>query len=97
MARVEKPDGSFLELRLLVYWAHFNIRNPEVSIDQRWRLAFTFPDATKAEVPLKSKIYVSAADYAMIANGWRYAETIMFRFLIRNSRKSVHILTFIQS
>lgn len=65
-AKIEKPDGSFLEFQLIVNWAHFNIRDPKATIDQRWRLTFTFPDASKTEVPLGSKVYVSAADHAKI-------------------------------
>ncbi len=64
--KIEKPEGSLLELQLMVNWAHFNIRDPKATIDQRWRLTFTFPDASKTDVPVGSKVYVSAADHAKI-------------------------------
>lgn len=39
--------------------SHFNIRDPSVSVDRRWRVVLLFPGRSKEEVPIGSKILVS--------------------------------------
>jgi len=38
---------------------HFNISDPDVSIDKRWRVVVQFPDGKKDELPTGTKILVS--------------------------------------
>ena len=53
---VVKPDGQRLEANAELSMSHFNISDPEVSIDRRWRIVVWLTDKTKQEVPICSKI-----------------------------------------
>ena len=65
-ARVQDPGGEELEHEVKFGLVHFNIRDPEVSIDKRWRVVISFPNATKEQIPIGSKIFVSKDDYLKI-------------------------------
>ena len=56
---VAKPDGQQYEATAQFSVSHFNIRDPQVSIDRRWRVVVLLPDRTKDELPVGSKILVS--------------------------------------
>ncbi len=56
---VLRPDGEQLETVARFGLSHFYISDPTVSIDQRWRVVVSFPDSTKDQVPVGSKILVS--------------------------------------
>jgi hypothetical protein len=53
------PDGNEIEATAEITLQHFNIREPEVSIDKRWRVGLYLTDAKKDDVPIGSKVLVS--------------------------------------
>lgn len=57
-ATVVKPDGSHLTARLNLHIAHFNIRDPNAPLENRWRLVPTFPDLQKDDVPIGSRVLI---------------------------------------
>ncbi|TKT69071.1 hypothetical protein [Aquamicrobium sp. LC103] len=61
MATVVKPDGSRLTAHLNLFTAHFNIRDPQVPLEKRWRIVPTFPDLQREDVPIGSQVLVSAS------------------------------------
>ena len=56
---VARPDGKTLEATAEFSLSHINIRDPEVSIEKRCRIAVWLTDRTKEEVPAGSTILVS--------------------------------------
>jgi hypothetical protein len=56
---VVKPDGQRIEATAQFNMTHFNISDPGVSIDRRWRLKVSLTDRKKEEIPIGSKILVS--------------------------------------
>ena len=56
---VAKPDGQEYEATAEFSVSHFNIRDPHVPIDRRWRVVVVLPDRTKDELPVGSRILVS--------------------------------------
>ena len=64
---IAKPDGSQVEATAQFTMTHFNISDPKVSPDKRWRLVVLLPDCEKGEVPVGSRILVSPmVRYAVI-------------------------------
>ena len=60
-ATILRPDGTTLPARLNLFTAHFNIPVPTVPLEKRWRIVPTFPDLRSDDVPVGSRILVSAA------------------------------------
>ena len=58
-ATILRPDGSSLLASLNLYVAHFNIPDPAASLESRWRVVPAFPDLTKADVPIGSRVMVA--------------------------------------
>lgn len=58
-ATVVRPDGSTLEAKLNLHIAHFNIPDPTVPLERRWRIVPTFPDLRKDDVPAGSRVLVA--------------------------------------
>jgi hypothetical protein len=56
---VRKPNGQQYEATAQFSMTHFNISDPDVSIDKRWRVVVQFPDGKKDELPTGTKILVS--------------------------------------
>jgi hypothetical protein len=56
---VVRPDGEKFETAARFGLSHFRISDPAVSIDRRWRVVLSFPNAAKDLVPVGSKILVS--------------------------------------
>jgi len=56
---IVKPDGGEIEATATISLSHFNIRDPDVSIDRRWRVTILFANRTKEDVPAGSRIFVS--------------------------------------
>jgi len=56
---IVRPDGCNIEATAEITMQHFNIRDPNVSIDKRWRVGLYLTDAKKDDVPIGSKILVS--------------------------------------
>ena len=56
---VARPDGQSFQTRAELTLSHFNISDPNVSIDQRWRVIVSLPGRTKNDVPAGTKILVS--------------------------------------
>ena len=65
-AKIQDPNGKETEQEMHVGTWHFNIRDPEASVDKRWRVVLTFPSASKEQVPIGSRVFVSADDYRRI-------------------------------
>ena len=53
------PDGREFEATAQISLSHLNIKDPDVSIDQRWRVTISFQGMTSDNVPDGSKIPVS--------------------------------------
>ncbi len=62
-AKVKNPEGQEKDHEIKFGMVHFNIKDPKFSIDKRWRVVISFPNATKEQVPIGSKIFVSKDDY----------------------------------
>ena len=56
---VVRPDGKQFETTAKFNLSHFNISDPSVSTDWRWRLVLSLPGRTKNELPVGSKVLVS--------------------------------------
>jgi hypothetical protein len=56
---VATPDGRQFEAVAQFNMTHFNISDPEATVDRRWRILVTLPDTTKEQVPLGSRLFVS--------------------------------------
>lgn len=63
---IENEDGERKKFEANFWLSHFNIRDPNVSIDKRWRIVLNLPKAKKEEVPIRGKIYVSEDDYEKV-------------------------------
>jgi hypothetical protein len=57
--RIVTPDGQDFETAATFSLSHFNIADPTVSIDQRWRVTVMLPDKLSSDVPVGSKLFVS--------------------------------------
>jgi hypothetical protein len=53
---VVTPDGMEHECAARFELIHFNIRDPSVGANRRWRVSVSLPAATKAAVPIGSKL-----------------------------------------
>ena len=53
------PEGQQVEATAQFSVSHFNIPDPDVPIEMRWRLTMWLTDRTKEEVPVGSKILIS--------------------------------------
>jgi hypothetical protein len=56
---IATPDGRELEATAQISLSHLNIRDPDVSIDRRWRVTILFQGMTSDALPDGSKILVS--------------------------------------
>src|SRR5436190_6377711 len=56
---VLRPDGREFEATARISLSHFNIRDPDVSMDRRWRVTISFQGMASGEVPDGRKILVS--------------------------------------
>ena len=56
---IETPDGRQFEAVAQFNMTHFNIKDPEASVDRRWRVLVTLPNTPKDQVPLGSRLLVS--------------------------------------
>lgn len=54
---VVAPDGTTRELAAHFELIHFNIRDPGIDANRRWRVSVSLPSASKAAVPIGSKIF----------------------------------------
>ena len=63
---VEVPDGQRFEAKARFGLSHFNIRDPEVSMDRRWRVTVTMPEARKEQVPIGSRVFTESTVVAAL-------------------------------
>jgi len=56
---LETQDGTRVEAMADFSLSHFNIRDPHVSMDRRWRVVIGLKDKKKEEVPLGTILLVS--------------------------------------
>ena len=54
---VKKPNGEKVEAEAAFNLAHFNIRDPEVPVDRRWRVTVAIKERTKEDVPIGSRLF----------------------------------------
>jgi hypothetical protein len=59
-ARVITPSGEVIETVAQFNATHFNIRDPQVPVERRWRVVVTLPEVQKEQVPIGSKLFVSS-------------------------------------
>jgi len=55
---IRRPDGSEFEAIAQFKHTHFNIPDPTVSIDRRWRVTVCILNTAKEDVPIGSKLLV---------------------------------------
>ena len=60
MVTIEPPSGERFDTEAVFGLSHFNIRDPEVSIDRRWRVTVRMPEMLKEQIPIGSKVFTSA-------------------------------------
>ena len=53
---VMKPNGEQFDADANFYVWHFNIRDPSVPLDQRWRVVVSFPLLSRDNLPPGSRI-----------------------------------------
>jgi len=53
-----RPDGTEFDAVAQFNHSHFNIPDPSVSIDRRWRVTICILNVGKDEVPIGSKLFV---------------------------------------
>lgn len=53
---IRRPDGQEFAATAQIELSHFNISDPHVSIDERWRVIILLTNTTKNDVPIASKI-----------------------------------------
>ena len=63
---VETEEGERKKFEANYWLSHFNIRDPSVPMDKRWRVVLNLPKAKKEDVPIGSKIFVSEENYAKV-------------------------------
>jgi hypothetical protein len=51
-------DGTHCEATAQLVITHFNIRDPAVPQDRRWRLVVSFPALKKGDLPIGTKVMV---------------------------------------
>lgn len=56
---IRRPDGQEFQATAQLELTHFNIRDPYVTIDKRWRVTMWLTNTTKDDVPIGSRILVS--------------------------------------
>jgi hypothetical protein len=56
---VIRPDGREFETTAKFTLTHFNIPDPAVPVDKRWRIVISLPYSTKEETPIGSRVFVS--------------------------------------
>lgn len=56
---VVRPDGREAESTAEIRMTHLNIRDPNVSAEDRWHVIMWLTDLQKTDVPIGSKIFVS--------------------------------------
>lgn len=59
-ASILLPNGNSMAARLNLTVTHFNIPDLETPSDLRWRVTPTFPDLTKRDVPIGSRVMIDA-------------------------------------
>ncbi|HVU87821.1 MAG TPA: hypothetical protein VHD36_10910 [Pirellulales bacterium] len=57
---LEHPEGNRIESRAIFNLTHFNISDPTIPLDRRWRVVLLLPDLKKRDAPAGTKIFVSA-------------------------------------
>lgn len=66
---VALPDGKHRAVIASLAIAHFRISDPAAPLDRRWRLVVSFPELTKEDVPIGSKVMVPLCLWAAIRPG----------------------------
>ena len=65
---IETPEGDRFDAEAVFALSHLNIRDPEVTIDQRWRVTVRMPEILKDQVPIGSKVYAPPHLVATLKN-----------------------------
>lgn len=66
---VVTPDGREHEFAARFELIHFNIRDPNVGANRRWRVSVSLPSASKASVPVGSKLFCESELNAALVGG----------------------------
>jgi hypothetical protein len=53
------PNGEQKEFQAKFQICHFNFRDPGVDISRRWRIVVSLPYASKEDVPVGSRVWVT--------------------------------------
>lgn len=56
---IVKPNGQPFEATAEFSVSHFNISDPDASMDRRWRVTVWLTGTTKEEIPVRSVVWVS--------------------------------------
>lgn len=71
---IETPEGDRFDAESVFGLSHFNIRDPEVSIDRRWRVTVRLPQILKEQVPIGCKVFASPSLVDILGNQNQEAE-----------------------
>jgi hypothetical protein len=63
---IKPPEGDFFELTADFSAMHLNIKDPSISVTKRWQIVVSFKNIEKFQIPLGSKVLVSAAAIEMV-------------------------------
>ena len=63
---IQAPDGSSFEFKADFSVMHLNIKDPNISVAKRWQIAVSFKGIEKSQIPIGSKVLVSAEAIEMV-------------------------------
>lgn len=66
--RLETPNGMSKKCQGNFIMTHFNIADPNISIQKRWRVVLSLPKAKKTDINIGSKIFVNRFIYDKIVS-----------------------------
>ncbi|MBU2983986.1 hypothetical protein KO528_01365 [Saccharophagus degradans] len=66
---IKTPDGNEVCADALFSVAHLNIKDPSVSVNQRWPILLSLRGIKQEAVPVGSKVYVSPSTKKAVAGG----------------------------
>jgi hypothetical protein len=63
---IETPSGERFNSEAVFGLSHFNIRDPQVPIDRRWRVTVRLPQEQKEQIPIGSRVYAPSGLVAVL-------------------------------
>lgn len=66
---INTPDGDKFIAAARLTLAHFNIRDPDVIAEKRWRVLLKLPGLSKEQIPVGSRVFGPAALVEAVTRG----------------------------